>query len=93
MIESCQNKFWTCIGGETQLKLPGEYQVIEIVRQIQSPYTVVHTKDPIPTTIITFNYPCLPREVISVKVREPLNGIDRAIYTIKNSITKLTKLS
>ena len=79
------------MGGETQLKLPGEWQIIDIIRQIQSPYTVSHKKDPSPITIITFNYPCLPREGITVTIRPLSNGIDRAVDAIKNPVTKFTR--
>ena len=85
-----QSKFWNCIGGETQLKLPGDWQVVDVIRQIQSPYQVSHRADPSPLTIITFNYPCLPREGIIVKVKETTNGIERAQDAIKTD-TKITK--
>ena len=79
------------MGGETQLKLLGEWQIIDIIRQIHSPYTVSYKRDPHPLTIITFNYPCLPRESITVKVRELPNGIDRAVDALKKPVTKIVK--
>jgi hypothetical protein len=86
-----QHKFFSTIGGEIQLKLPGNWQIIDIIRQIHSPYTVSHKSDPKQVTVITFDYPCMPRENITVKVRELANGIERAQDVISDPLKKYTK--
>jgi hypothetical protein len=93
---SIEEKFFAMNGGEISLRMQGKWYIREIIRQVTSPYTVKHErmKDADGNdlfdnpwtwlTIITFDYPCLPREQITVRLSHSQNGIERAASTIKN---------
>ena len=90
---SVEEKFFAMNGGEISLTMRGKWYIVEIIRQVTSPYHVKYEKsgndfelEPWDwNTIVTFDYPCLPREQITVRLSLQQNGIERAAQTIKNN--------